>query len=105
MLAIAAVANPRAFVTQLEASRAAVRARVFPDHHRFTLKEVRRLASDVAPDERVVCTLKDAVKLAPLWPRQASPLWYVSQQLEVEQGREEVDAIVAHTLAARHTQP
>jgi tetraacyldisaccharide 4'-kinase len=105
VLAIAAVADPRAFVAQLEARGAVVRARLFPDHRRFTPNEVARLASAVASDERAVCTLKDAVKLAPLWPREASPLWYVSQQLEVEQGREDIDAVVARTLAARHTQP
>ena len=32
------------------------------------------------------CTLKDAVKLGPLWPRLAPPLWYVSQQVMVERG-------------------
>jgi tetraacyldisaccharide 4'-kinase len=105
VLAIAAVADPRAFVAQLEASGAVVRARLFADHHRFTPNEVARLASDLAREERAVCTLKDAVKLAPFWPREASPLWYVSQQLEVEQGREDIDAVIARTLAARHTQP
>jgi tetraacyldisaccharide 4'-kinase len=105
VMAIAAVADPHAFVAQLGAAGAAVRTRLFPDHHRFTPDEVMRLASDVARDERAVCTLKDAVKLAPLWPREAPPLWYVSQQLEVEQGREDIDAVVARTLAARHTQP
>jgi tetraacyldisaccharide 4'-kinase len=33
-----------------------------------------------------VCTLKDAVKLGPLWPRNAPPLWYLSQAVVVERG-------------------
>ena len=30
--------------------------------------------------------LKDAVKLGPRWPRQASGVWYLSQAVEVERG-------------------
>jgi tetraacyldisaccharide 4'-kinase len=44
----------------------------------------------------VICTLKDAVKLAPIWPATAPALWYVSQALEVESGREALENLVAH---------
>jgi tetraacyldisaccharide 4'-kinase len=59
---------------------------VFPDHYAFTAAETESLATGLRPDDLVVCTLKDAVKLAPLWPRLAPPLWYVSQQVMVERG-------------------
>ncbi|HET7552928.1 MAG TPA: tetraacyldisaccharide 4'-kinase [Gemmatimonadaceae bacterium] len=113
ILAISAIGDPRAFETQLAALGARVESRSFPDHHRFTAGEVARLSSTATELVReagdglpvALCTLKDAVKLASLWPREAPPLWYVSQQPEVESGRAELDALIAHTLAARHRQP
>jgi tetraacyldisaccharide 4'-kinase len=84
--AILSIADPRAFTRQLEARGASVRALVFPDHHAFAASEVERIAGEMQAGETVVCTLKDAVKLAPAWPRLAPPLWYVSQQVMVERG-------------------
>jgi tetraacyldisaccharide 4'-kinase len=111
VLAISAIGDPRAFVAQLAALGARVESRAFADHHRFTSSEVERLARTAAELARgdgspaAVCTLKDAVKLAPLWPREALPLWYVSQQPEVEKGRAAVDALIVRALAVRHRQP
>jgi tetraacyldisaccharide 4'-kinase len=113
VLAISAIGEPAAFERQIAALGALVEPHAYPDHHRFTAAEAGRLASTAAELVRAsgsrspaaVCTLKDAVKLASLWPREAPPLWYVSQQPEVESGRAEVDALIAHTLAARHRQP
>jgi tetraacyldisaccharide 4'-kinase len=84
--AVLSIADPQAFVKQLEEKGASVSPRIFPDHHAFTSAETQRLAMGFGPDDLVVCTLKDAVKLAPLWPRLAPPLWYVSQQVMVERG-------------------
>lgn len=113
VLAISAIGDPRAFAGQLAALGAKVESRSFPDHHHFTPAEVERLSGVAAELLRaagdslpvVVCTLKDAVKLAPCWPREAPPLWYVSQQPEVESGRAEIDALISRTLAARSRQP
>jgi tetraacyldisaccharide 4'-kinase len=113
VLAISAVGDPGSFERQLAARGARVESHSFADHHRFTSAEAARLASAAAELARgsghqapvAVCTLKDAVKLASLWPREAPPLWYVSQQPEVESGRANVDALVVHALAARHRQP
>jgi tetraacyldisaccharide 4'-kinase len=84
--AVLSIADPDAFQRQLEALGATVDARVFPDHHNFTQDEVEALAQSMERSAVVVCTLKDAVKLAPVWPRLAPPLWYVSQQVMVERG-------------------
>jgi tetraacyldisaccharide 4'-kinase len=84
--AILSIGDPDAFVRQLEARGARVHASIFPDHHAFTDVEIERIAGPVGPREMVVCTLKDAVKLGPRWPRLAPPLWYVSQQVIVERG-------------------
>lgn len=84
--AVLSIADPVAFTRQLEGEGAQVRAEAFPDHHAFTAADVEQIVRRIQPDELVVCTLKDAVKLAPAWPRLAPPLWYVSQQVMVERG-------------------
>jgi tetraacyldisaccharide 4'-kinase len=125
VLAVSAIGDPGAFVAQLAALGAIVDAEVFPDHHRYTAADVARLvrraadgvgekpgekesgraASGDAGEKRVVCTLKDAVKLAPLWPRQGPSLWYVSQQIFVDSGRPAVNALVDALLDIHHRQP
>jgi tetraacyldisaccharide 4'-kinase len=105
VLAISAVGDAGAFAAQLGAAGATVQAAPFPDHHRFTRAEAEELAREASAGDRAVCTLKDAVKLAPLWPREAPPLWYVSQQLSIDLGRGAIDALLDALLAARHLQP
>jgi tetraacyldisaccharide 4'-kinase len=84
--AIAAIGDPGSFIRQLEDAGAAVTASVFPDHHRFHDAEITRFTARVPSGAWAVCTLKDAVKLEGRWPRQAPPLWYVSQLVTVERG-------------------
>lgn len=86
VLAISAIGNPVAFERQLQTLGAEVTSAAFPDHHPFSAQDAARLAADAASLDRAVCTLKDAVKLAPLWPRGAPQLWYLSQAVEVERG-------------------
>jgi tetraacyldisaccharide 4'-kinase len=50
----------------------------------------------------IVCTLKDAVKLGPVWPREAPPLWYLSQRVVVEFGAADLDGIIATLAAHKH---
>jgi tetraacyldisaccharide 4'-kinase len=104
-LAIVAIGDPSAFLRQLAATGATVRAAVFSDHHAYTHAEVVRLAAMMAAGEIAVCTLKDVVKLAPHWPREAPPLWYVSQSVVIEEGRDALDGLVTRVLAARPVQP
>jgi tetraacyldisaccharide 4'-kinase len=101
LLAVSAIGDPDAFRAQLEGAGASVDAVAFADHHAYTAAEAARLAARAAHADRVVCTLKDAVKLGPLWPRAATPLWYVSQRLSVERGAREVERAVDTLLAAR----
>jgi len=100
-LAIAAVGDPDAFAAQLAAAGAAVRVRAFPDHHAFSAGDGEELAASVADGELPICTLKDYVKLAALWPRQAAALWYVSQHSSVEEGRDALEGAIAAVLRAR----
>jgi tetraacyldisaccharide 4'-kinase len=103
VLAISAIGDPAAFAAQLAAAGASVRTRVFPDHHAFTAAEASSLALSLA--ESPVCTLKDYVKLGPLWPRGAPALWYVSQHSTVEDGRASLDEAIANLLRARSVHP
>lgn len=86
VLAISAIGAPEAFEAQLTAAGAEVEPARYPDHHAFTADDVTMLVRRGAGVDRVVCTLKDAVKLGPRWPAQAPPLWYLSQAVVVERG-------------------
>jgi len=103
--AILSIADPQAFVRQLEARGARVRATIRPDHHAFSATEIEHIASEMSADEWVVCTLKDAVKLAPRWPRLAPPLWYVSQQVMVERGVGGIERVLDDLVRARSKTP
>jgi hypothetical protein len=39
------------------------------------------------------------VKLESLWPPQAGSLWYVSQRLKVEEGRQHIEKLLDDLLA------
>lgn len=101
ILAIAAIGAPDEFFTQLRHAGARVEPAAYRDHHAFDRRDVEPLAERGASFDLVVCTLKDAVKLAPLWPQNGPPLWYVSQRAVVERGDEELDASLRRILAAR----
>jgi tetraacyldisaccharide-1-P 4'-kinase len=73
-------------VQQIEMLGAIVTAEIYPDHHHFQPAEVARFVRTVPSDGLAICTLKDAVKLADQWPREAPTLWYVSQRVSVERG-------------------
>lgn len=100
VLAVAAIGEPALFRTQLEQLGARVQLMTFRDHHEFTADEASRIAARAPADGLVVCTLKDAVKLAALWPV-SSPLWYVSQQLVVDEGAEHFNQLLDRVLNAR----
>jgi len=102
LVAVSGIADPAAFEGQLVAAGAALQAtHRFPDHHDFTPDDVALLVDAASLGEGVICTLKDAVKLAPRWPRAAPPLWYVSQTIVVDRGAEALDRVIARVLAAR----
>jgi len=105
VLAISAVGDPAAFHRQLAQLGARVSPATYPDHHAFTGAEAGELAARATAVDRVVCTLKDAVKLGPLWPRAAPTLWYVSQRVDLEMGRGALERLFGDVLAARDNLP
>ncbi|MDF1505737.1 tetraacyldisaccharide 4'-kinase, partial [Roseisolibacter sp. H3M3-2] len=101
VLAVSGIGDPRAFAAQLRAAGAEVDEAAHGDHHAFDAGDAERLAARAAAADRVVCTLKDAVKLGPLWPRGAPALWYVSQRVVVERGARVLADSLDRLLAAR----
>jgi tetraacyldisaccharide 4'-kinase len=91
--AVAAIGDPAAFFAQLRSAGAKVVTHTFRDHHAYGPDDVARLVR-AADGAAVVCTLKDAVKLGPLWPRQCEALWYVSQRVTFDRGIEVVQSAV-----------
>jgi tetraacyldisaccharide 4'-kinase len=102
VIAVSAIGDPRAFESQLVALGARVRSAAFPDHHRFTPPDIRALLQRSSSSSLFICTLKDAVKLGPLWPREAPPLWYLSQRVVLEAGGAALDSVLAD-VASRAT--
>jgi tetraacyldisaccharide 4'-kinase len=98
---ILSIADPKSFVRQMEARGIRLDASIFPDHYAFSGAEIAALARGFDPNDIVVCTLKDAVKLAPHWPRLAPPLWYVSQQVMVERGVGGLERVLDDLVVSR----
>lgn len=101
ILAVAGVGDPTAFADQLRAAGAEVTLAAYPDHAPFTDAEVRALSERADGFDRVVCTLKDAVKVGARWPRSAPRLWYLSQRVVIERGGEALASLLDRAIAAR----
>ena len=101
-LVICAIGDPQAFVAQLQQLGARCAARTYSDHYAFSRDDVRQLVDDSTSADFAVCTLKDAVKLGPLWPPAAQPLWYLSQCVSIEHGAESLDGLVRRLAASAH---
>jgi tetraacyldisaccharide 4'-kinase len=103
--AIVSIGDPSAFIAQMTALGprfdARVDARVFPDHHAFSDRDVAHAARDLKHVDVVLCTLKDAVKLGARWPRLGPPLWYVSQDVHVDRGVGGLDSVLDGVVRAR----
>lgn len=103
ILCVAALANPHAFVRQLQSAGAVVQnTLLYPDHHDFTPEDATAITQAAAEVELVVCSLKDAVKLAPLWPRADAKVWYVTQTVMFDSGEEHVRRLVDRVLDRRN---
>lgn len=99
--AAAAVGDPESFFAQLRAAGAMVDASAYRDHHAFDAADIVALSQRASRNDGLVCTLKDAVKLAPRWPPAAAPLLYVSQIAVIEGGQLLLDDAFEAVLAAR----
>ena len=105
VLAVSGIGDPTSFQSQLQRLGVATTSLTFADHHRFDETAVTRIGNAARGCDAVVCTLKDAVKLEPLWPSSAVPLWYLSQSVVPRDGTEALDDVVRSVLAARRITP
>lgn len=94
VLAVSGVGAPAAFEAQLAVAGAVVDGACFVDHHAYSPADVAALAARARSADRVVCTLKDAVKLGALWPADGPPLWYLSQSVVFETGADRVQSVI-----------
>jgi tetraacyldisaccharide 4'-kinase len=94
VLAVSGIGAPGAFAAQLRALGADVQDTTFGDHHAYSDADVAMVVARASGVERVVCTLKDAVKLGPRWPHNAPGLWYLSQAVVWESGQEGVQVLL-----------
>ena len=101
ILVVAGIADPAALAAQLQQVGADIDMREFPDHHFYDSADIARLVHDSRGFDHTVCTLKDAVKLGPRWPREGPSLWYVSLRCTVESGNADVSAMLDRVVAAR----
>lgn len=101
LVAVSAIGDPGSFLSQITNAGAQVTHKRFGDHHAFSASEAAEIAREAEHTDGVICTLKDAVKLGPIWPRVAPPLWYVSQQVVVERGASALDRALARVLKVR----
>ena len=101
VLAATAIGDPAAFLRQLDRLGASVVSRTWPDHHAFSDADVSELVRAAAEADLVLCTLKDAVKLAPRWPRAGPGLWYVSQAVTFERGESQLQDLLDRLIASR----
>ncbi|MDE6041435.1 MAG: tetraacyldisaccharide 4'-kinase [Muribaculaceae bacterium] len=68
ILAIAGIGNPRPFIRHLKSFRAKVKVDIYPDHHRYTKKDMAHIKSRYeqmkGSQKIIITTEKDAVRLA-----------------------------------------
>ncbi len=101
VLAIAGVGDPGSFFAQLRGLGANVTEQRFPDHYAYTEKDVAILAEKGVNHKYIVTTLKDTVKLATFWTPKDGDLWYVSQTVEVDDGKSFIDTLMANFFPLR----
>lgn len=102
VLAVSGVGEPGAFVGQLASAGWSVVPATYPDHHAYTGADIADLVARGAAVAAVVCTLKDAVKLAPRWPADGPPLWYLSQVVRIDSGRAHLDGLLDRLHPSPH---
>jgi tetraacyldisaccharide 4'-kinase len=94
VLVVTGIGAPDALLGQLRAAGVNAEPMIFADHHAFSRSDVELIGARAVRADRIVCTLKDAVKLGPLWPANSPALWYLSQSVVIETGAASVEALL-----------
>ena len=92
MHALSGIAKPERFHRAIDQMGIELKGTTcFPDHHTYTAHDLSSWF--VRDDLPLLVTAKDAVKIAPLWPKDR-PLWVLMQKFEAEEGL--IEQILAH---------
>jgi tetraacyldisaccharide 4'-kinase len=109
--AVCGIGNPRGFRHTLDSTGCQLVAfREYPDHHRYTQRDLGELAAwaDSMPAQAIVCTHKDLVKI-PAERLGRKPLWALRVEAEITTGRAVLEGLLQglvdrrqrpHSLAA-----
>jgi tetraacyldisaccharide 4'-kinase len=98
-VAVAAIMWPEPFFRTLRSQGLSPRHRIaLTDHARYEARTVESIAS-AAGTEGVVCTRKDAVKLAPSLPEDV-PVWWMAEEVVWEEGGDRLLAAVRRTAVS-----
>ena len=89
-ICVSGIAHPQAFIDTARALNYQIRDRIdYPDHHHFSPADVSHIQALAEEHQAaVLCTSKDAVKLAALWPNDSATQLY---SLEIEIGFSDED--------------
>ena len=97
---VCGVADPELFLANAAQAGARPAATlVFPDHHLFEAGDLATIRRMAAQDGFVLTTEKDAVKLSTTAPD--LELWVLEQEVRLEAGRTELDALIDEVLQRR----
>lgn len=99
ILVATGIASPELIVKTLSCHTQNISTIRFPDHHRFSERDMKRIETmlkDWRPEDMVVITEKDAVKMMKLDipQRLAQMLWILPVRVRFVRGKEEFDRIV-----------
>lgn len=94
------IARPDLFESQMAGLFKEIELMSFPDHHQYTEADIAKIlaARAAGGGGNLICTEKDAVKLAKIWPAN-HVLWVSRLETEISAGKEKLDAAFARLFA------
>lgn len=101
---VCGIGNSDAFYAQCDASLSNVIGRgAFPDHHTYDARDIATILREAgaAGAEAVVATMKDWVKLKPLWPADGVPVAVPEVGIEFLDGEQPFDALLRGLVEPR----
>ena len=100
VLAACGIADPDSFQGQVAGCAGRVRRMVWPDHHPYGARDVRRLLGAAREVDYVVVTAKDAVKLRRWWPPEGPEPLVADLEVGWERGLAEATALLERCLGS-----
>ena len=102
VLAVAGIGEPLLFAEQLRRQGGRVELAPFADHYDYSADDAAILARR-AGSRWVVTTLKDAVKLRPMWKKEYTPCYVARIGVKIEAGAEALEQLLDRVATAART--